>query len=60
MLFKYIILAFEAILVGLKDLETFAIVKRLLSIRGVIKKFSARYASMEFIELKSLSVGDLI
>ena len=30
------------------------------SIRGVIKKFLARYALVRFIELKSLSVGHLI
>ena len=28
-----------------------------LDIRGVIKKFLAQYASMRFIELKSLSLG---
>ena len=30
------------------------------NIRGVIKRFSAQYASLRFIELKPLSVGHLI
>ena len=29
-------------------------------VQGVIKKFSARYASVSFMELKSLSGGPLI
>ena len=29
-------------------------------IRGVIKKFSARYTSVRFVELKSLAAGHLI
>ena len=33
---------------------------QILQIRGVIKKFSARYALMRFIELRSLSVSHLL
>ena len=32
----------------------------LSSMRGVAKKFLAQYSSVRFIELKSLSVGQLI